>query len=122
MEVKNRQKQQKARQPKQSPLRMFLGGHFLLSKQVVFWYPYLIYLFVLVVVLVFNEREINRKQLKLRELDDTYKIEIGTLEKHNQFIPYNVRQNIENTMKNKGFQSADTSRYYIRVNKTETET
>jgi hypothetical protein len=118
MEVKNRKKEQKMRHPKQSPIIIFLRGHFLLSKRVTFWYSYFIYLFVLVVIMVFNEQEIIRKQHRLQKLDNAYKIEIGRLEKHNQFIPYNVRQNIENTMKNKGFTTTNSNRYYITIKKS----
>jgi hypothetical protein len=121
MEIKNRKKAQKASRPKQNPVRPFLDARFLLSKQVTFWYPYIFYLFVLVVFMVFNEQEIGRKQEKLQKLDDDYKKEIGRLEKHNQFIPYNVKQNIENAMKNKGFKATDSCRYYIKIKKAENE-
>jgi hypothetical protein len=120
MEFKNRKKEQKTVQPKQNPIRIFLGGHFLLSKQVTFWYPCLLYLFVLVVIMVYNDQKITEKSRKLRILDDAYKIEVGRLEKNNQFIPYPVRQNIENRMEAKHF-IKNGKRYYITMKNKEQE-
>jgi len=115
MEIKNKKREQKTSMPKQNSIRVFLAGYFLLSKRVTFWYPYLIYLFVLIVIMVFNEHEIILKQKKLQNLNNTYKMEIGRLEKHNQFIPYSVRQHIENSMRNKGFNTNDKNCYYINI-------
>ncbi|MDR1346040.1 MAG: hypothetical protein LBK03_05000 [Bacteroidales bacterium] len=120
MEFKNRKKEQKTGQAKQNPIRTFLRAHFLLSKRVTFWYPCLFYCFVLGVTLVYNDQKIIEKSRKLQTLDDAYKMEVGRLEKNNQFIPYPVRQNIENSMEAKSF-IKNGKRYYITMKNKEQE-
>ncbi|MDR1113320.1 MAG: hypothetical protein LBL18_06150 [Bacteroidales bacterium] len=120
MEFKNRKKEKKTGQSKQNPIRTFLRAHFLLNKRVTFWYSFLFYCFVLGLTMVYNDKKITEKLRKLQMLDDAYKMEVGRLEQNNQFIPYPVRQNIENSMEAKYF-IKNGKRYYITMKSKEQE-
>lgn len=97
-----------------------MGGEFLLSKKVIKWYPYFLLLFLMMVLIVANERSVANKQDKISDLSVEYKDAITKLKKNNQFIPYDQNQLLLEKLKNQGFNKYPKQTYKIIV-KTDNE-
>ncbi|MEG2070537.1 MAG: hypothetical protein RR034_04105 [Bacteroidales bacterium] len=95
--------------------RQLMGGEFLLNKKMIKWYPYFFLLFIMVGILVVNERSIISKKEKIKDLEIEYKKTISNLKKNNQFIPYEQNQLLIEMMNEQGFVKNDKQVYKILV-------
>ena len=73
-------------------LKDVFGGEFLLSRQMLRWYPYIALVFVLMAVMIISEQRIQDKKRKITRLENQYKAELSRLKANNQFIPYEENQ------------------------------
>lgn len=93
----------------------FLGGDFLLHPLVVRWYPYIILLFFLAAITVFNEKSVIRKTKKLDKLDREYKTTLSELKQNNEYIPYDEEQELIKILSSEGFVKDYKSVYKVPV-------
>lgn len=115
-EVSRRKKEK----PK-SRFRLFfenvLGGEFLLSPKMLPWYPYILFVILLMGVSVVSEQRILDKKEKITQLENEYKAELSKLKTNNQFIPYEENQILIETMKSRGYVLDEKHNYTVVVEK-----
>ena len=100
---------------KKSSFWEFMGGEFLLHRSVVKWYPYILFLFVLAAIIIYNEKSITEKNNRIDELDKEYKNSITELRENNQFIPYDSTLKLIKILEDRGFEKNDKTVYKIPV-------
>ena len=105
-------KEQKEKTPL---LRRVFGGEFLLSQQMRPWYPYIVFVLVLVAILVLSEQRINEKKQEINRLENEYKSELSRLKANNQFIPYEENQILIQKMKDRGYVLDEEHNYTIHI-------
>lgn len=105
-------KEQKEKTPL---LRRVFGGEFLLSQQMRPWYPYIVFVLVLVAILVLSEQRINEKKQEINRLENEYKSELSQLKANNQFIPYEENQILIQKMKDRGYVLDEEHNYTIHI-------
>ncbi len=97
-------------------LRDVFGGEFLLSRQMRPWYPYILFLLLLMAVMVISEQRITEKKREITRLENQYKAELSRLKANNQFIPYEENQILVKKMEARGYvQLNKEQNYTIRV-------
>jgi hypothetical protein len=104
--MESRNKQQNRQKPNDSTrltMRQLLGADFLLDKKVVRWYPFILYVFVLMLLSVYNSKLIQQKESRLKILENEWQSAAGELRKSNQLISYDKEEKIISMMKDRGF-------------------
>lgn len=96
-------------------LKDVFGGEFLLSRQMLRWYPYIALVFVLMAVMIISEQRIQDKKRKITRLENQYKAELSRLKANNQFIPYEENQILIQKMQERGYVLNEEQNYIIRV-------
>lgn len=96
-------------------LKDVFGGEFLLSRQMLRWYPYIALVFVLMAVMIISEQRIQDKKRKITRLENQYKAELSRLKANNQFIPYEENQILIQKMQERGYVLNEEQNYTIRV-------
>ena len=96
-------------------LKDVFGGEFLLSRQMLRWYPYIALVFVLMAVMIISEQCIQDKKRKITRLENQYKAELSRLKANNQFIPYEENQILIQKMQERGYVLNEEQNYTIRV-------
>ncbi len=96
-------------------LKDVFGGEFLLSRQMRRWYPYVVFVLVLMAVMVVSEQRIQEKKKKIAKLENQYKAELSRLKANNQFIPYEENQILIQKMQDRGYVLNEERNYTIRV-------
>lgn len=96
-------------------LKDVFGGEFLLSRQMLRWYPYIALVFVLMAVMIISEQRIQDKKRKITRLENQYKTELSRLKANNQFIPYEENQILIQKMQERGYVLNEEQNYTIRV-------
>lgn len=104
-------------QKRDSLWKQVLSGDFLFSKRAKKWYPFFLYIFLLMLLVVINEHAIANKRQKIKELETEYKLTIGQLKHNNQYILYDENQRLINLLNEKGFEKNDKHIYKIVVEK-----
>ena len=96
-------------------LKDVFGGEFLLSRQMLRWYPYSALVCVLMAVMIISEQRIQDKKRKITRLENQYKAELSRLKANNQFIPYEENQILIQKMQERGYVLNEEQNYTIRV-------
>lgn len=104
-------------QKRDSLWKQVLSGDFLFSKRAKKWYPFWLYIFILMLLVVINEHAIANKRQKIKELETEYKLTIGQLKHNNQYILYDENQRLIDLLNEKGFEKNDKHIYKIVVEK-----
>ena len=102
-------------------LKDVFGGEFLLSRQMRRWYPYVVFVLVLMAVMVVSEQRIQEKKKKIAKLENQYKAELSRLKANNQFIPYEENQILIKKMQDRGYVLNEERNYTIRVKREATK-
>lgn len=102
-------------------LKDVFGGEFLLSRQMRRWYPYVVFVLVLMAVMVVSEQRIQEKKKKIAKLENQYKAELSRLKANNQFIPYEENQILIQKMQDRGYVLNEERNYTIRVKREATK-
>lgn len=102
-------------QKRDSLWKQVLSGDFLFSKRAKKWYPFWLYIFILMLLVVINEHAIANKRQKIKELETEYKLTIGQLKHNNQYILYDENQRLIDLLNEKGFEKNDKHIYKIVV-------
>lgn len=92
-----------------------LSGDFLFSKEALKWYPYIIFVFLLLVAIVLNEHSMDAKRARIKQLETEYKLTIGKLKKNNQFIMYEENKELVRILNEQGFEKNDKNCYKIVI-------
>lgn len=100
---------------KRSSFWEFLGGEFLLHRSVVRWYPYVLLLFVLAAITVFNEKSIASKTRQVDKLYKEAKDVLSELKSSNQVITYDTNQKLIKILEERGFSKKDQNVFKIPV-------
>lgn len=120
MDSTSKVSKQKKVKPK-SRFRLFfenvLGGEFLLSPKMLPWYPYILFVILLMGVSEVSEQRILDKKEKIAQLENEYKAELSKLKTNNQFIPYEENQALIETMKTRGYVLDEKHNYTVVVEK-----
>lgn len=95
-----------------------LSGDFLFSKETIRWYPYIAFVFLLMILTVLNEHNMNSKRQRIKQLETEYKQTISKLKHNNQYILYEENQQLIQMLKNNGFEKNEKHLYRIIVNNT----
>ena len=98
--------------------KQLLSGYFLFSKETVRWYPYIAYLFLLLILTVLYEHHMDSKRQYIKYLENEYKINISELKHNNQYIPYEENQQLKKILNAKGFENRNNQVYRITVKNT----
>lgn len=98
-------------------LARMLGGEFLLSKQMIPWYPFIAFLLILMGFQIISEQRIIEKREKIKKLENVYKAELSKLKSNNQFIPYEENQLLIKKMEEHGYQLNEEHTYTILIKK-----
>lgn len=104
-------------QKRDSLWKQVLSGDFLFRKRAKKWYPFWLYIFILMLLVVINEHAIANKRQKIKELETEYKLTIGQLKHNNQYILYDENQRLIDLLNEKGFEKNDKHIYKIVVEK-----
>lgn len=110
----NKQEEKKV-QKKDSIWKQLLSGEFLFNKSAKKWYPFVLYIFALMLLIVINEHAIDAKKRKVKELETEYKFTISALKHNNQYILYDENQKLIDLLNSKGFEKNDKHIYKIKV-------
>ncbi len=95
--------------------KQLLSGDFLFAEGTVRWYPYLAFVFILLVLIVINEHSIDAKRQRIKELETEYKQIIGVLKHNNQYILYDENQKLIQMLNDRGFEKNDKHIYKIVI-------
>ena len=98
--------------------KQLLAGDFLFAKETVRWYPYIAFVFFLMILTVLNEHNMNSKRQHIKQLETEYKKTINVLKHNNQYILYEENQQLIQMLQNKGFEKNDKHIYKIIVHNT----
>lgn len=112
---KQEPEQSKAKEKGDSFWKQLLSGDFLFAKETVRWYPYLSFVFILLVLVVLNEHNMEDKRSKIKQLETEYKKTISELKHNNQYILYDEEQKLIQTLQDRGFEKNDKHIYKIMV-------
>jgi hypothetical protein len=96
-----------------SPFWSFMGGEFLLKETVVQWYPFILILFILAIIIIQNESFIAAKYRKIEELDTEYKRIKTQLRFENEFMNHEISPEIIKLVTEQGFIRKDNSTFKI---------
>ena len=110
--------QPEPKQPKakgDSFLKQLLSGDFLFAKETVRWYPYIAFVFLLLVLIVMNEHSMDAKRQRIKALEIEYKQTISQLKHNNQYILYDENQKLIQMLNNRGFEKNDKHIYKILI-------
>lgn len=117
MDSTSKRKENKDKKDKKSFFGRLFGADFLLSEQMRPWYPYIVFVLVLMAVLVISEQRINDKNQEINRLENEYKAELSKLKANNQFIPYEENQILIQKMMDRGYVLNEEHNYTITVKK-----
>ena len=98
--------------------KQLLSGDFLFSKETVRWYPYIAYLFLLLILTVLYEHHMDSKRQYIKHLENEYKTTISELKHNNQYIPYEENQQLKKMLNDRGFENRNNQIYRITVKNT----
>lgn len=108
-------------EPKQSKAKgdsfwkQLLSGDFLFAKETTRWYPYVAYVFLLMVLIVMNEHSMDAKRQQIKNLETEYKQTISVLKHNNQYILYDENQKLIQMLNERGFEKNDKHIYKILI-------
>ena len=109
---------QEPKQPKakgDSFWKQLLSGDFLFAQGTIRWYPYIAFVFILLVLIVVNEHSMDAKRQKIKELETEYKQTISVLKHNNQYILYDENLKLIQMLNNRGFEKNDKHIYKILI-------
>lgn len=109
---------QEPQQPKKtgnSFFKQLLSGDFLFAQETVRWYPYIFFVFLLLVLIVLNEHNMDAKRQKIKELETEYKQTISALKHNNQYILYDENQKLKQLLGERGFENNSKHVYKILI-------
>ena len=92
-----------------------LSGDFLFASETIRWYPYVAYVFLLMILIVLNEHNMDAKRQRIKQLETEYKQTISVLKHNNQYILYDENQQLMQLLNNRGFEKNDKHIYKIVV-------
>ena len=95
--------------------KQLISGDFLFAPETVRWYPYITYVFLLMILIVLNEHNMDTKRQKIKQLETEYKQTISALKHNNQYILYDQNQELKQMLNNRGFEKNDKQIYKIIV-------
>ena len=95
--------------------KQLLSGDFLFAKGTIRWYPYLAFVFILLILIVINEHSMDAKRQRIKELETEYKQNIGVLKHNNQYILYDENQKLIQMLNDRGFEKNDKHIYKIVI-------
>ncbi|MBP5663120.1 MAG: hypothetical protein J6X16_02470 [Bacteroidales bacterium] len=95
--------------------KQLISGDFLFAPETVRWYPYITYVFLLMILIVLNEHNMDTKRQKIKQLETEYKQTISALKHNNQYILYDQNQELKQMLNNRGFEKNDKRIYKIIV-------
>lgn len=104
---------------KKSSFWEFVGGEFLLKKSVIIWYPYVLLLFLLSVILILNEKQIVRKIGEIDELAKKNQSTILHIKETKRIFPYDADPELIEQIQKEGFIKNDLSVYKITILESE---
>ena len=117
MDSTTRRRENNEKKDKKSFFGRLFGADFLLSEQMRPWYPYIVFVLVLMSVLVVSEQRINDKKEEISRLENEYKAELSKLKANNQFIPYEENQILIQKMMDRGYVLNEEHNYTVTVKK-----
>ncbi|MBO6050699.1 MAG: hypothetical protein J6P65_01810 [Bacteroidales bacterium] len=95
--------------------KQLISGDFLFAPETVRWYPYITYVFLLMILIVLNEHNMDTKRQRIKQLETEYKQTISALKHNNQYILYDQNQELKQMLNNRGFEKRDKNIYKIIV-------
>ena len=95
--------------------KQLISGDFLFAPETVRWYPYITYVFLLMILIVLNEHNMDAKRQRIKQLETEYKQTISALKHNNQYILYDQNQELKQMLNNRGFEKRDKNIYKIIV-------
>ena len=95
--------------------KQLISGDFLFAPETIRWYPYITYVFLLMILIVLNEHNMDAKRQRIKQLETEYKQTISALKHNNQYILYDQNQELKQMLNNRGFEKKDKNIYKIIV-------
>lgn len=95
--------------------KQLISGDFLFAPETIRWYPYITYVFLLMILIVLNEHNMDSKKQRIKQLETEYKQTISALKHNNQYILYDQNQELKQMLNNRGFEKNDKQIYKIIV-------
>ena len=95
--------------------KQLISGDFLFAPETVRWYPYITYVFLLMILIVLNEHNMDTKRQRIKQLETEYKQTISALKHNNQYILYDQNQELKQMLNNRGFENKEKNIYKIIV-------
>ncbi|MDR3046738.1 MAG: hypothetical protein LBU51_03865 [Bacteroidales bacterium] len=92
-----------------------LGGDILVSKAVVQWYPYLLLLFILGAILVYNDKLISKKNKTIADKDREYKTLNLKIKNSSAYMYFDTDSTLMQMIKEQGFIQNNKTIYKISV-------
>ncbi len=109
-------KQYNAPKPKEkkviSLFRDLFSGKFLIQKQTIKWYPYLLLLFAIAFALTMNERIIINKEKRNKNLQDKHDSIVVEFRKMNEIIFTEDETKLRKKAEESGFEAINEHDYY----------
>lgn len=98
-----------------SMFKQLLSGDFLFSKKAIRWYPYFIFLFLLIILIMLNEHSMEAKKDEVKKLETEYKLAVTALKSNNQIIDYDDNKKLVKILQEKGYVKNDKNCYKIVI-------
>ncbi len=98
--------------------KQLISGDFLFAKETIRWYPFIGFVFFLMILTVLNEHNMNSKRQRIKQLETEYKKVISTLKHNNQYILYEENQELVQMLNRQGFEKNEKNIYKIIVHNT----
>ncbi|MBR4535337.1 MAG: hypothetical protein IKO62_01620 [Bacteroidales bacterium] len=109
---------QEPKEPKtknESFWKQLLSGDFLFAPETVRWYPYITYVFLLMILIVLNEQNMEAKRQTIKQLETEYKQTISALKHNNLYILYEQDQELKQMLNKRGFEKNEKHAYKVVV-------
>lgn len=111
----NKQEPKTTKTKGDSFFKQLLSGDFLFAQETIRWYPYITFVFLLLMLIVLNEHNMDSKRQKIKELETEYKQTISALKHNNQYILYDENQKLKQLLGERGFENNSKHVYKILI-------
>ena len=99
----------------------FISGDILLDTKVKAWYPYILFLFFLAFILIWNDRILENKQKELQAKEKEYQSAVEDIKLHNNYINFGYKTEIRNKAIEEGYIKNLNAKYKIVIQQEEEE-
>lgn len=99
----------------------FISGDFLLDTKMKAWYPYILFLALLALLLIWNDRILENKREELRQKEKEYQSAVEDIKLHNNYINFGYKTEVRDKAIESGYVKNINAKYKLVINEEEEE-